>query len=63
MIKWMMVVVFYTPGGDLLTRSYYEFDSRVSCVEELDRARSYIHPLGLKTIMSCERMSITKADK
>jgi predicted ATP-grasp superfamily ATP-dependent carboligase len=61
MIKWMMVVIFMTPGGDVLMKSYNEYSSEKQCVQELERARQYPHPFGIKVQMTCERMIVEKA--
>lgn len=60
MIKWMMVVIYLTPGGDPLMKSYHEYKTERECVQELDRARQYPHPMGLKIQLSCEQMTIEK---
>lgn len=58
MIKWMMVVVFMTPGGDPLMKSYHEYATEKLCLEDVDKALKFPHPYGLKVKITCERMSI-----
>lgn len=60
MIKWVMVVIYLTPGGDPLMKSYHEYKTETECVQELDRARRYPHPMGLRVQLSCEQMAIEK---
>ena len=56
----MLVVIFLTPGGDPLMKSYHEYSSEKDCLENLERAKSAPHPYGLKVQLTCERMSIQK---
>lgn len=60
MIKWMLVVIFLTPGGDPLMKSYHEYSSEQHCLTEMERAKKFPHPYGLKVQMTCERMKIEK---
>jgi hypothetical protein len=59
-MKWFLVVVFLSPGGDLLMKSYNEYASEKSCLEDLQRVKNSPHPYGLKLQLSCEQLSIQK---
>ena len=41
-------------------KSYHEYKTESECVQELDRARKFPHPYGLKVQLSCEQMTIEK---
>ena len=60
MIKWMLVVIFTTPGGDPLMKSYHEYASEKACLEDLTRVKNAPHPYGLKVQLSCEQLTVQK---
>lgn len=39
-------------------KSYHEYNTEKECLQELERAKKYPHPFGLKINLSCKQMSI-----
>lgn len=54
----MMVVVYFTPGGDSLMKSYHEFKTKEECIAASDKAKGFPHPYGLTVDISCKQMVI-----
>lgn len=59
---WLMVVVYSSPGGDLIMRSYHEYQTKEVCIKEAEHAKSYPHPFGLKVDITCKQAVITLKD-
>lgn len=55
---WLLVVLYTTPGGDSLMRSYHEFKTQEECLREAERAKSYPHPYGLKIELTCKQGTV-----
>lgn len=55
---WVLIVIYSTPGGEHLMRSYHEYKSKEQCISEAERAKSYPHPIGLKVDISCKQATI-----
>jgi len=58
-MKWMLVIMFLTPGGDTLYRSYTESSSLEMCMQQRERILASPHPYGLNVKVDCIRASIT----
>lgn len=58
-MTWLLVVVYFAPNGETLMRSFHEYKTQPECLKELERAKDFPHPFGLKIDLSCKQATIT----
>jgi hypothetical protein len=56
---WVMIVIYMSPNGEQLMRSFHEYKTQEECLREAERAKGYPHPFGLKVTISCRQATIT----
>lgn len=53
MKEWLLVVAFFSPGGDYMSSRSWEFDSHTECVREMVRVNKTQYPLNQRAEARC----------
>lgn len=53
MKEWILIVAFYSPGGDYMSSRTWEFESHYQCVQEMVRVNKTVYPLRQRAEANC----------
>jgi uncharacterized membrane protein len=58
MTVWVLVVLLYSPGGDLISKNAYGYDNVAQCLEQARKENTTQHPMKIKARAVCKRVTV-----
>jgi hypothetical protein len=58
MTIWVLVVMLYSPGGDLISTSVKNYNTFKDCVEQSSVEDRTVYPMNIKSRAICKRVSV-----
>jgi hypothetical protein len=58
MTIWILVVLMYSPGGDLVSKETYAMDTFTQCVDQARQENTKQHPMNIRVRAICKKVTI-----